>query len=92
VSKFGMLKDNFWNANTGQLIGPLAIGNYYGIFKLLEKKQGKPNEFVAVKNQVTQSLKLEQKTNILKDYLKKLRRKVHIEVNENVLYTYKLEE
>lgn len=91
LSKFGMLKEKFLNADVGQLIGPVAIGNYYGLFKVLEKKQGKPNEYNLVKNQVTQTLKFEQKTKIVSDYLDNLRKKIHIEINENILNTYKFE-
>jgi foldase protein PrsA len=89
LSKFGMLKEKFWNSPISKIIGPIAIGNIYGLFKVLDRKPGKPKDFNITKDQVEQALKLEQRNKIIMDYIENLWKKVNIQVDESTLTTYK---
>lgn len=87
LSRYGMLKDKFWESSAGNLIGPIDIGNYYGIFKVLGKKEGEPLEYGTVKEKIKHTLRFEQQAAIIKDHLDQLHQKVNIMVNENLLLT-----
>ncbi|MDI6765531.1 MAG: peptidylprolyl isomerase [Bacteroidota bacterium] len=88
LSKFGMLKEKFWNSPNHELLGPIRIENHYGLFKVLEKKQGKKIEYGLVKEKVIQALKIAEQSRIVKEYLDKLREQVNVEINEHILSTY----
>ncbi|GEM_PF-579970 len=88
ISKFGLLKEKLWNSPIGELIGPVKIENYYGLFKVLNKKPSEPLAFNLIKDQVHQSLRFEKQKTIVQDYLVKLQKHVHIEINEQRLITF----
>lgn len=88
ISKFGLLKEKLWNIPIGELIGPVKIENYYGLFKVLNKKPSEPLAFNLIKDQVHQSLRFEKQKTIVQDYLVKLQKDVHIEINEQRLITF----
>lgn len=85
VSKYGLLKDTLWKAETGKLIGHLRIEGYYGIFKILGKKTGEIKKYEQVKNEVVRLLNKEKSQSILQEYIDKLKSKVKIKVNEDIL-------
>jgi parvulin-like peptidyl-prolyl isomerase len=87
ASRFGMLKERFWNAKAGEIIGPVQIENFYGIFTVTGKEEGKPIEFSLVKSEAKKMLLEEQSKNILQNYADGLKRKVKIEINDKLLYS-----
>ena len=88
IKKFGMLKDTLWNSALQELIGPVKIENYYGLFKVLNKKPSEPLAFNLIKDQVHQALRSEKQKTIVQDYLVKLQKQVHITVDEHYLSTF----
>jgi parvulin-like peptidyl-prolyl isomerase len=87
ASRYGMLKDKFWNSEPGQTIGPEQFEQYYGIFSVLGKTQGIPVEFSLVKNEAGKMLLEEKSRDILQKYADGLKKKVKIEINEKLLYS-----
>lgn len=87
VDKFGMLKDTLWNSSIGQIVGPIKIQDYYGIFKVIEKLESFPKEYSSVKNDALRLLKKEKSRDLMASYLNKLTGKLKIEVNEKLLST-----
>ena len=85
VTKFGSYKDLFWNAKVGEIIGPVEIQSVYGIFRLLGKVDGKPIDFNNIKSEVIKACQFENETDILRDYLNKLRSKVEVNINNDLL-------
>ena len=85
VTKFGSYKDLFWNAKVGEIIGPVEIQSLYGIFRLLGKVDGKPIDFNNIKSEVIKACQFENETDILRDYLNKLRSKVEVNINNDLL-------
>jgi parvulin-like peptidyl-prolyl isomerase len=85
ISRFGILKDLLWTAKPTKLIGPIPIGNYFGLFNVIDKKSGQLNNFITVKNQALQALKLEEKQTTVRNYINELRNKIHVEIDENTL-------
>jgi parvulin-like peptidyl-prolyl isomerase len=87
ISKFGNYKDLFWNSQVSQIIGPVKIEGIYGIFRLLGKEESKPIDFDAIKSEVIKASQIENQSEILYDYTTKIRRKVNISINEDILYS-----
>ena len=85
ASKFGSYRDLFWNANVGEIIGPVKIEGIYGVFRLLGKEDGKPIDFNKIKSEVIKASQYENETEILRDYLNKIRNRVSININEKLL-------
>ncbi|HEY7750772.1 MAG TPA: peptidylprolyl isomerase, partial [Ignavibacteriaceae bacterium] len=77
LSKFGSYGNLFWEAQLGEIIGPVKMESVYGIFRVLEKKESKPIDFNEVKTEVTKACQLENQKDILEHYLKNLRGKVN---------------
>ncbi len=85
VSKFGSLRDLFWNAQVGEIIGPVKIEGIYGIFRLLGKEESKPIDFNAIEGEVIKASQFENQTEILQDYLNMIRSKINISINEDIV-------
>jgi len=85
VSKFGSYQNLFWNAQVGEIIGPLKIEGLYGIFRLLGKEESKPIDFNAIEGEVLKASQFENQTEILYNYIKDIRNKVMITINEDML-------
>jgi foldase protein PrsA len=90
ISKYGKLKNLFWNSPKNKLLGPLEINGYYGIFKVLEKKKSKVIEFNKVKNIAGMAVKFKLKNEILNDYVKELKTKVNVEIFDKVIGSTKI--
>jgi len=85
VSKFGSYRNLFWNAQVGEIIGPVKIEGIYGIFRLLGKEESKPIDFNVIKGEVIKASQFENQTEILQDYMNVIRSKVNIKINEDML-------
>ncbi|MEE9429869.1 MAG: peptidylprolyl isomerase [Melioribacteraceae bacterium] len=90
ISKFGMLKDIFWESKLNKIIGPLKIEQYFGIFKVLDRKKSKSISFEESKDIAEMAVKYKQKNKILSDYLEKLKSKINIEIFDNVIGSTKI--
>jgi parvulin-like peptidyl-prolyl isomerase len=88
ISKFGNFKNLFWDSQLGEIIGPIEIENFFGIFKVLGKEESKPIDFDEIREEVTKASQYEHQTEILREYLSKIRSRVNIRVNENVFNSY----
>jgi len=87
ISKFGNLRKEFWESEIGKLIGPKEIYGYYGIFRVLGKREGRQKPFNVVKKDVESLYKFENKKLLLENYLKKNKHNIKILINTNVLYS-----
>ncbi len=85
LSKFGILKSTFWDASVGNLIGPREIDGYYGLFKILGKKESKPIEFDLIKDEVAKVFREERQNVLLSDYLTHLKNTVDVSIDEDLL-------
>jgi parvulin-like peptidyl-prolyl isomerase len=56
VSVFGDMKDTLWDSPIGKVFGPIKFDNYYGIFRVLDKKDGEPIVIDLVKKQITSNI------------------------------------
>ncbi len=85
LDKFGILKDTLSKAEQNEIIGPIKIEERYGIFKLLEKIDKRLKDFESVKIDAERLLKKEKSSQIMMEYLDKLKSKVSIVIDEQLL-------
>lgn len=90
IDNYGFLKDTLWNTSTGEVAGPFKIENYYVLFQVMGKKDGKPLEFNTIKNRVTNEVKRQMSRPLLNHYTDNLKKSVNIKINYDVLWDYKI--
>ncbi len=90
ISKFGMLKDILWKSEVGSILGPINIEGYYGIFKVLGKKDSTVKPFEEVKSEVVKLAKKERSKQIVENYVEKIKERVQTEEFDNNLSEIKL--
>lgn len=56
VSFFGDMKDTLWDSPIGNVFGPIKFDNYFGLFRVLDKKEGVPVDIGLVKKQITSNI------------------------------------
>lgn len=90
IDKFGNLKETFSNSNVGELIGPVRIENYYGLFKILGKKDPRPIEFSIIKKSVRDAFIFEQRTKLRDEYINKIRSGLEIQIDYKLLASFNI--
>ncbi len=90
IDKFGNLKETFSNSNVGELIGPVRIENYYGLFKILGKKDPRPIEFSIIKKSVRDAFIFEQRTKLRDEYINKIRNGLEIKIDYKLLASFNI--
>ncbi|HET6272364.1 MAG TPA: peptidylprolyl isomerase [Bacteroidota bacterium] len=58
---YGILADKIFSAEVGRVIGPERVDPYYGIFKVLAKKKGRPKSLEEARDEIIKRLSLERK-------------------------------
>jgi parvulin-like peptidyl-prolyl isomerase len=53
---FGPMGKKFFAARVGEIVGPEKVDPYYGIFKILERREGRPMTFDETRDQVVREL------------------------------------
>ncbi|HSD64329.1 MAG TPA: peptidylprolyl isomerase [Ignavibacteriaceae bacterium] len=90
IDKYGFLKDTLWNTTTGEIAGPFKIENYFVLFQVVGKKDGKPMDYDSIKNRVTNAVKKEMSRSLMNNYADNLKKSVKIKINYEVLWDYKI--
>ncbi len=90
LDKYGYLKDTLWNSQVGNLVGPVRLENYFGIFKVLGKNDSKPLDFDLIKDKVALAVKKQMSQALLKNYVNQLKKSVNIKINYDMLWAYKI--
>ncbi len=85
IEKFGLLRSKIFHAKLNELIGPVKIKGYYGIFKVVGKREGKVIPFEKIKDKVKAAAKFFYRKEIFKNYVGKLFEKNKIHINLNLL-------
>jgi len=55
-SRYDPLGEGFFNAKVGELIGPLPVGPFFAIFKILGKKEGRPKSLEESRSDIMNQL------------------------------------
>ncbi len=92
VSRFGLLKDPLWNGSAGELIGPLQIEEFFGLFRILGKREGQPRPFVDVRGHVKRMVQLEEQRTTVREYLTRLQERIGVEIDQELLASFDVKE
>ncbi len=90
ISRFGNMKQILWNAEEGQLVGPVRTGSYWGLFQIIEKIPARPMPFEQIKKELRQDYLTVHQTELIGDYINRLRRNVTVILNNKKLKTFVL--
>ncbi len=88
VSNFGEMKDTLWNSVPGIVVGPLKFDKYYGIFRVLDKKEGQPIDISVVRPEVVKAIQNEKGFPYMKKRLESLTKLTTIKVNDDLVKNY----
>ncbi len=91
ITKFGMLRKALTELKPGDLIGPVKIADFYGIFEIIGIKKAKVIPYEEVKEQARQIAKFYYRKEIFKNYVQKIYDKNKIEINDTLLKNAKFE-
>jgi parvulin-like peptidyl-prolyl isomerase len=89
ISKFGSIKKQLWQTEIGNVVGPIEVYGFYGIFKMLGKREGKLKPYDVVKENVERLYKFENKKLLIENYLEKIKQNVKISINLKALSSFK---
>lgn len=81
TKNFGRFKRTFSNAKLKELIGPLELNSYYGLFRVIGKKKSEIIEFQKVKDLATEAVKYKYRNDILADYVDSLKQKIGVKID-----------
>jgi parvulin-like peptidyl-prolyl isomerase len=90
VSVFGNMKDTLWDSPVGKIFGPVKFENYFGIFRVLEKKDGLPVDIGSVKPQIITNIKNEKGFPYMKKKLEVLAKKTTVWFNDDLIKNYNI--
>jgi peptidyl-prolyl cis-trans isomerase C len=82
---FGPMGKKFFSAKVGQIIGPEKVDPYIGIFKILDRREGRSMTFDEAKGQIIEELTQTRKLEARKRSLDRLREGVSISVDTDLL-------
>ena len=85
ISKFGSIKKQLWQAEVDEVLKPIEVYGFYGIFKILGKRDGKLKPFADVILNVESLYKFENKKLLVENHLSEIKQKVKISINSNAL-------
>ena len=90
ISDFGDLKDTLWDSPLGKVLGPVKFNKYYGLFRVLDKKDGLPIDINLVKAQIIKAIKNDKGFPYMKARLDKLSKETTIKVNDDLIKNYNM--
>jgi len=88
LSNFGDMKDTLWDSPLGKLFGPIRFDKYYGVFRVLGKKDVEPIEISLVKQEIIKNIENEKGFPYMKKRLENLSKKTTIKVNSDLVKNY----
>jgi parvulin-like peptidyl-prolyl isomerase len=90
VSVFGSMKDTLWDSPIGKIFGPVKFENYFGIFRVLDKKDGLPIDIGLVKSQIITNIKNGKGFPYMKKKLEVLAKKTTVWFNDDLIKNYNI--
>jgi parvulin-like peptidyl-prolyl isomerase len=84
-AKYGVLGEKFFAARLGEVVGPEWVDPYFGLFKILERQEGRPMTFKEAKDQISESLTFSTKQEVFKKAVENLRASLSLNINNENL-------
>ncbi len=64
---YGILGEKFFAASVGAVLGPEFVDPYYGVFKILERREGRPKTYDEAKPDIINEISFERKQEVFKN-------------------------
>lgn len=84
---FGPMGRKFFSARVGEIIGPEKVDPYFGIFKILERQDGRAMTFDEARGQIIEEMRQTRQMDARKNALEHLRQGVSVSINNDLLST-----
>ncbi len=84
-ASFGVLGNKFFEAPVGTLIGPEFVDPYYGVFRILERREGRARTFGEARQEIVARITARQEREVFAAAVRGLRSRAHIEIDETAL-------
>ncbi len=84
-ANYGVLGDTFFAAGIGAIIGPAFVDPYYGVFRILARREGRARTFDEARDDVIAGAAFLRKQEVLRDAVTALRAKARVTINSSVL-------
>ena len=88
LSGFGDMKDTMWASPLGKVFGPVRFDKYYGMFRVLGKKDMEPIDIGSVKAEIIKNIENEKGFPYMKMRIESLYPKTSIKVNDDLVKNY----
>jgi parvulin-like peptidyl-prolyl isomerase len=88
---FGVMGEKFFNAKPGELIGPQFVDPYYGVFKLLERREGRPKTYEEAKDEIDRAHEMQKKQEAFTRGVDALRSRADIHINMEALANIRID-
>jgi parvulin-like peptidyl-prolyl isomerase len=88
LSNFGEMQDTLWDSPLGKVFGPVKFDKYYGIFRVLGKKDKEPIDLGSVKPEIIKNIEKERGFFYMKKRIESLYIKTTIKVNDDLVKNY----
>lgn len=86
-SHFGILGEKFLAAGVGDLLGPEFVDPYFGVFKILGRKEARPMSFDQAKPSIIAGLARVRKLQVFREAVEALRTRIGFRIDMDVLST-----
>ena len=90
LDKFGILKSLFSNCKINEILGPIEIGNIFGIFKVTQRINSQVIDYEKSKDVAATAVKFQLKSEIINQYIEDLKKVVDIKIEMENLVSIKL--
>ncbi len=82
---FGPMGEKFFAASVGEILGPERVDPYWAVFKVLERRQGRPKSFDEARSDIVAVLTQERRRQAFRAAVGDLRSRASITVNSDLL-------
>jgi len=90
-STFGVLGDRFLEAAPGTLVGPAFVDPYWGVFKILERREGRLKTLDEAAPQIAEDLTRMRKIQVFRQSVETLRAGARIDIDIDMLANISLQ-
>lgn len=87
AGRYGQFADRVFAAEVGELIGPLQVGDYFSIMRVLARKPERQKRFDEVRQQIESELLWEWQQRSIDQYVQLKRQQLGVTLDESLLAT-----
>ncbi len=90
-ASYGILGEKFFAARMGDLLGPERVDPYYGIFRIVDRREERQKTFEEARDQIIEQTKFLRKQEMFARAVNHLRSRANISIDTEILANIKLD-